>query len=507
MKIRIDNCYNRLALLVLLFLTASGQRMAGFDQSHLEIYGFNTTTVPIFNNAIRASPPSSVPYVVSYVLGTTNAGGTFASVSSRLSVEHTLIQSPGFTNQWEDSPDQTITEWLSDSADPCRYPTNNSHNVTFTISEADTDAPSGQLLQFLNLRSLPIVRINDSATIELILTCVGFNQSSEDTTSASTTPSISNEVSESLSPSFSEYPSISESISQSPFESPSMAESPSFSTTPSISASEAPSESISQSPFESTTPSAAASDEPSTSVSETPSITPEASPSGSNYVAEPFFFFKQRSTEEETSTTAATNAGVCLTNSYFGLDFREIDVVAISPMKVTLNIAISSNGFAPLNERINKAVIAGDSSCPSRHSSNQYNISYFEFEFKSHNKDSPHSTMFSFIVSPESPSLWYLYLDYTPVEATDETESIEVTVTMIVESLATPTPSNSPTAQPSIQPSSSSSEEEEHDGGRIALFVIIGLILAGLVIGAVALLIKRRRDRFINIEDSTTVPV
>lgn len=179
---------------------------------------------------------------------------------------------------------------------------------------------------------------------------------------------------------------------------------------------------------------------------------------------------------------------ICTTNSYFGLDFSNAANIE-PPLRVVLDIYTSSD--KPINEKINKAIVAGDASCPSRHSGSQRNVSYFEFDFASYS-DTQATLRFS--ITPRDhgivagSTLWYLYLDYAPVDGDDEKTDIVVSLRL----------DNRPTSSGS----ESSSDEDDEGGvpkGMIALFVIIGIVIVGLLAAAVVLVIRRRRANFTEI--------
>jgi len=461
-------------LLAMLLVFASVQMLAlanAEDQQSSAIYDFNSTTGEL-NREGSLSVDSSVSngrYFIAWILGTKTTGGTFVTVSTEISVNNTVMDTPEYRWSHHGSSSSEAQVYLeTGSVDPCSIDSNNGTlTATFSITEAITNATSGSLLQLISIESLPIVRVNGSVNIGQVISCFGFPADSP-----SSTPSISESatITPTMSESISATPTISESISATPTISESV------SATPSEPESITPTATISETPSISITPSPEVEDS-SDSSSGSGSESSSGSGSGSGSSDDGGGFKRKREVNDDDDNT------ICTTNSYFGLDFSNAANIA-PPLKVVLTISTSA-GVA-INKKINRAIVAGGPSCRSHHSASQVNVTYFDFDFDDY--EETQATLRFDISNPGASKLWYLWLDYDPVYYNDDRTEIIVDLRLANQGPAV---------------SGSSWDDDWDDGGLpkglIALFVILGVIIVCLLAAAVILVIRRRRANFAEI--------
>eukprot|EP01102_Stenamoeba_stenopodia_P005638 TRINITY_DN16382_c0_g1_i1.p1 TRINITY_DN16382_c0_g1~~TRINITY_DN16382_c0_g1_i1.p1 ORF type:complete len:357 (+),score=83.38 TRINITY_DN16382_c0_g1_i1:471-1541(+) len=167
--------YSFLVCLVsIVFVSLWVSPAVGTDRSADADYKFNATT-PINNVSVVLHPFSNAPQLVSWAFGSETINATYIEVNSAIIVngnqEYQNSKSRLTFNSNHTGP-QIVSN--SQTKDPCEIYVANNQSVSFVISEALTDAPSGMLAQYLDIQPLPIIQTNSSTTVPILPSCNNF---------------------------------------------------------------------------------------------------------------------------------------------------------------------------------------------------------------------------------------------------------------------------------------------------------------------------------------------
>jgi len=147
----------------------------GTERSASVYYDFNATT-PLNNASIVLHPFSYAPQLISWAFGANTTNATWINIYSAIVVAgNQEYQNPNTKVAWnvnQTTDIQTISN--SGTRDPCVTYVANNQSVSFVISEAQTDAPSGVLAQYLDIHPVPIIPTNSSTTVPVVPTCSSF---------------------------------------------------------------------------------------------------------------------------------------------------------------------------------------------------------------------------------------------------------------------------------------------------------------------------------------------